>query len=200
MPRKTSYDELYTTLGALLLQVTGRAWWRKASIQSRPTTPYATIYLTTGRGLENDNVENTLLAEPTLTGEIYRQTPWGTTLLECRIEFLKSATGNTASDAATRFRNALRLEARYFDLWHIMGLVGGVDQTDISAIFRADTEPRVELRFQLYANIADPAPLTGQDIYDIESQTVEVTHVRVDGVETKVDVDVTDPDPTPVPD
>ena len=196
MPHKTSYDELYTVLGAVLLQTTGRPWWRKEGIQARPTTPYATIYMYQATGQENDVVQTLQLEEPTASGENFRQTPWGTSLVECRVEFLKSTTNNTALQAATRLRNALRLEARYFDLWEVMALSGKVDIMDISAIFRADVEPRAELRFQFYANIADPAPLTGQDIYDIESQTIEVTHVRQDSEETEIEVVVNDPDPT----
>lgn len=190
MSRKTSIDELYTALGNVILKATGRKWWRKGGIQAQPVGPYVTIYIAEGVGLEQEVVSNELLEEPLPSGECFRQTPWGTLRCEAKIEFLRSKEGDTAIQASTRFRNALRLEERYFDLWTIMGMIGGVQFMDVSSVFRADIEPRCEVRFSFYANVADPPPLADVDIFDIQSETINVTHVRSDELETAVPVQV----------
>lgn len=190
MPHKTSYDELYTTLGAVVQAATGRPWWRKAGIQAQPQGPYATVYLVEGVGMENPVVESVELDPVGDNGETFRQTPWNTTYQDVTVEFFRSASGDTALEAATRFRTALRLEERFWDLWNICGLVGSVRVLDISAIFRADIEPRAQVRFTIYANIADPAPLADDNIFDMQSQEVDVIHVRQDGQETTIPITV----------
>ena len=191
MPRGTSFDELYNTLGALVLSATGRPWWRKAGIQARPKEPYAIVYLAEGMGLEKQVVEHGEIA-PYLGDEVFTQTPWGTTILDVRLEFYGSRENNTALEAATRLRQALYLEERFWDLWELCALNGGVRLIDLSQIFREDVEGRTELRFSVIANITEPAPLADKDIYDIQSQQVNVTHVKQDGEETLVEVVVND--------
>lgn len=186
MSRKTTFNELYSMLGQVVLEATGRRWWRKGGIQSQPQGTYATVYLTEAVGLENDIV-STELQEPSVSGEMFKQTPWGICRVEARIEFIRSADDDTAIQASSRFRTALRLEERYFDLWNIMGLASGVQLIDISSIFRVDIEPRAEVRFTFYANITDE-PLVGDEIYDIQSQLIDLTHDRQDDVETAIPV------------
>lgn len=185
-----SLDNIYSAIGAVVLSTTGREWWRKGGIQSQPVGPYATIFLNLGKGLEHDIVERVPITPVTEVSGDAQEKPWGTRLIDCQIEFLRSATNDSASDAATRFTNSLRMQERFMDLWLIMGLVGGVDVTDIAAIFRADTEPRVRVQFQVYANICDPAPLSGDATTDIQFQTIDITHVRPEGSETQIPVDV----------
>lgn len=194
MSRKTSFNELYTTLGAIVKSSTGRDWWKRIGIQAAPKIPYSIIHLTMGVGVQHPVVENVEIdkdVEPD-TDEIYRQVPWNTTMLNCLVEFYRSSTNNSALDAATRFRSSLYLEERNWDLFKIAGLNGEVKITDISSIFRADTEPRAEVAFTISANIATPAPLANTDIYDIESQEIEVIHNRVDGEETTITVEIVD--------
>lgn len=193
MTRKTSFDEIYTTIGPIIKRVTGRDWWKKKGIQARPNTPYALISIQQGVSLQNQVVESIEIDPPSGTGEVFRQTPWNATTLECRVEFFKDGINDAAYDAATRFRSALYLEERFFDLWEICGLVDNVTIIDISTLFRADTEPRAEVRFTLTANIADPAPLDDTDIYDIQSQEINVTHNSIDNIETEIIVDVDSP-------
>lgn len=169
MSSRTSFDNLYSVLGAVVAEATGRPWWRKAGIQSRPVGPYATIYVTDGQGLETPVVEMVELELPGPLGETIEQAVWGTTTLQVVVEFLKDAANNTALQAATRLKNAFYLEARYDDLWEIAALSGGVKLVDVSSIFRADIEPRAEVRFQLVANIADPIPLAGVLLDEISS-------------------------------
>ena len=184
-----SYDDIYIALGAVLKEATGRAWWRKGGIQSQPTGTYATIFLTRGVGVQNDVVDRIPYAQPTEDVDT-QEKPWGTVLAECQVEFLRSADNDSAMNAATRFKNSLSLEKRYTDLWGIIGLVGGVDVLDISALFRTDTEPRARVSFQFYANISDPAPLTGTDAQNIAFQSIDVVHTRQDGEILHVPVDV----------
>ena len=185
----TSYDALYAALGLVVKQATGRPWWRKGGIQSQPIGTYATIFLPLGTGLQNDVVERIALDAPTNEVDANEQ-PWGTVKGECQVEFFRSAPNDSALDAATRFKNSLRLEARYMDLWQIMGLVGGADVLDISSLFRADIEPRARVSFQFYANIASPAPLTGSETQDIAFQTIDITHVQKGGTEFSDSVDI----------
>jgi len=189
MSRKTTFNELYAMLGQVVQESTGRKWWRKGGIQSQPKGPYATVYLTEAVGLENDIVSTELLAEPALNGEMFKQTPWGISKVDARIEFIRSEEGDTAIQASSRFRTALRLEERYFDLWNVMGLASGVQLIDISSIFRVDIEPRAEVRFTFYANITDD-PVKGSELYDIQSQLVDLVHDRQDDVETSIPVTV----------
>ena len=188
MSRGTSIDELYTKLGAQILRATGRPWWRKAGIQARPATPYATIHITEGVGLEKPFVE-TVATEITET-EPFKQVPWGTQTLYVAVEFLKSADNNSANDAATRLIQSLYQEERFWDLWEVCSLSGPANRIDVSAMFRADIEPRVDVRFRLIANITTPEPLADVNIWDINSQEVIVTHVGQDGVETEFSVTV----------
>lgn len=188
--RQTSFDELYTTLGALVLRATGRPWWRKAGKQARPKTPYALVYLSEAEGLMHPVTENSEFVFPLETGESFQQTPWNTSLVDVRIEFYGSRGNDTALQAATRMRGALYLEERFWDLWEIASLSGSVRTIDLSEVFREDVEARTEVRFKLGANIAVPLPLADANIFDINSQEVDVTHVGQDDVETEFVVGV----------
>ena len=187
MSTRTDFDTLYTTIGEIVKQATKRPWWRKGGIQAQPNGVYATVFIAEGVGLQNEIVENVQLEQPGDNGEIFQQTPWGTLHLDCKVEFFRSNKdkGDTALQAAARFRSALRLEERFFDLWKIAALVGEIRIIDVSGIFRADVEPRAEVRFSFYANVTDPLPYTGVDIFEIDAQTVNVRHVGLD--ETKTD-------------
>ena len=182
MSRATSYDELYSTLGAVVAASTGRSWWRKAGIQAQPVGPFATVYMVEGVGLEHQVVE------PIDDGDDFRQVPWNATTQDVVVEFTRSAAGDTALEAATRFRTALYLEARFLYLWEIAGLVGGVRLIDVSSIFRADVEPRAQVRFSIIANIADPPPVESDVVGTIDSQTVNVKHINQGDDELAFDV------------
>ena len=190
MSRKTSFDELYDTLGPIVQRATGRRWWRKGGIQGQPTGPYATVLLVETEGLEQQVVETLELAAPAEAGETLEQVPWNTGRVDCRVEFYRSASNDSAKQAATRFRSALFLEARYWDLWQIAGMVGGVRLIDVSGAFRADIEPRAEVRFSFYANLADPPPLDEARVQEIDAQEVHVLHVSLDETETETVVAV----------
>ena len=194
MPKITSFEELYTTLGALVQAATGRPWWKKSGIQGRPSYPYATIYIVEGMGDEKNVVENVPVYDP-ITGTTFQQVPWNPTRVDVLVDFyISNAEGNdTVLQAATRLRSALYLEERFWDLWNIAALSGGVRIIDLSTIFIADVEKRAEVRFSLAANIADPLPLTGTTILDVDTQSVTVIHVGQDEVETTVEVVVNDP-------
>jgi hypothetical protein len=65
---------------------------------------------------------------------------------------------------------------------------------DVAAIFRATIEPRVEVRFSIVANVAEPLPLVDANIFDIDTQHVDVEHVRQGKAQDEtdhIDVDVT---------
>lgn len=177
----TTYDELYTTLCELVTKVTGRPCWRRAGIQAQPNRTYASVYLTQGVGMVQDVVEELEIAEQPATGETLSEVAWGVTHLKAEVDFLRSATDDSANDAATRFRNSLQMSARYDDLWQIAGLTGGIEVMDISAIFRADTEERVKVLFGLYANISNPDQIADTSIYEIESQNIDLQVVMIDG-------------------
>ena len=170
----TTIDAIYTALGALVAASTGRHWWDKRGVQAQPQGPYVTIYVTAGDTLQNQVVDEILLDTPGPDGETFKERPWGTCLIDVQVEFVRSgANGDTAQVAAKRFDNALQLTARYFDLWEICGLSGGTRFTDISAIFRADIEPRARIDFKAYANLMDePLPAAGAEIFNIEKQPV----------------------------
>ena len=190
MSRKTSFDELYTSIGAVITKATGRSWWRQSGIQTQPIGPYSLIYITEGAGVQNPVTELSYNDPIPDSGEVFTETPWGTMLLEIKVSFFRSATNDKALQAATRFANSLRLEERFWDLWEICGLVGGTRIIDVSSVFRQDTEPRAEVRFQVYANVADPAPLNDTQMFDIDTESVTVIHVRQDDMETETVVAV----------
>ena len=177
----TNFDELYTTIGQVVTKATGRPCWRRSSIQARPNVPYASTYLTQGVGMVQDVVEELEIVEQPETLETLSEVSWGATHLKAEVDFYRSTAGDSALDAATRFRNALQLSARYDDLWQIAGLTGGIELMDISSIFRADTEERVKVLFGLYANISTPDPIADTSIYEIESQNIDLQVVLIDG-------------------
>lgn len=182
----TSHDELYNVIGGIVLLATGREWWRSTGMQSQPTGTYAVVYLGSDQPLEHQVVENIELDPAGDDGEVFEQKPWGAARLDCTVTFYRSEVDDSANDAATRFRNSLYIEQRYQDLWQISGLVGSVRTLDISGAFRADIEPRTEVRFSLMANIFAPSPLEGNQIFDIQSVEIDVTHVKPDGDETTI--------------
>ena len=176
MPAGTSVDAIYAGIEAVILGATGRACWKKTAIQAQPQGPYATLYLTQGMGVQLPVTENVALETPGPNGELFKQVPWGTQLVKCQVEFLRSSSINSAIQAANQFANSLRLEARYYDLWQLCGLVDAVSIIDISAIFRADIEPRARAEFSVYANIADISDqsLENNDVFNIETQPVTI--------------------------
>ena len=186
--RGTSIGALYTAIGAIILSSTGRSWWKKAGLQAIPPSPYALIQLVEGQGIENEVVETVELDEALETGEWFQERPWGTRLIRVTVEFFRDAANNKALEAATRFMLALRLEERVWDLWQICGLVGGLDLVDLSMAFRQDIEGRALVKFN--ANIALPLPLDDVNIFDIDTQTINVVHVQIDGQETEIEVEV----------
>ena len=190
MPRGTTFEELYTTIGEIVQASTGRVWWKKTAIQARPSAPYAVVYISNASGIEKPYVEVVELEEELETGERFQEIPWNTALLEVWVEFYKSLSNNTALQAAQRFKSALHLTERYFDLWQIAALSGGVRIIDISAIFREDTESRTEVRFSLQVNLAMAEPLEGNFVHEIEIQEVGIVHVKQDGDETEVNIDI----------
>lgn len=194
MSTLTSLDALYDALLALTTRATGRRAWRKGGIQAQPVGTYATVLLSPQEGLEKEVVEDVELPQSLDTGETIQQVPWGTSLVRCRVEFYRSAADDSALQAAARLRAALRLEERFWDLWRVAALSGGVSVEDVSGSFRADVEPRAEVRFNLYANLALPLPLADAPIYEIDSVGVHVIHVRQDTLETEIDVTVNAPE------
>jgi len=187
MPIRTSIDELYNKIGAVILLSTGRNWWRKSGINTAPKSTYSLVNITQSDSIENQITEDVEKDTPAITGEIFEQVTWGTSLLDIEVEFFRSGDNDTASDAATRFKNSLALQARFYDLWEVCGLSGSVRLTNIGEVFRQDTEPRWRVQFSVYANVTDPVPLNDNDLFDINSQTVEVTHVGIDDTETDLD-------------
>ena len=178
-------DELYNTLGAVVEEVTGRKWWRKDAVQGAPAGPHALLFLTESEGLEKDVVETIEYEEPLVTGESFKQIPWGTARIACQIEFIRSGKNDTARDAAMRMKQGLNLEARFYDLWKIAAPSGTIRFIDISGMFREDIDPHTRLDFSLMSNISVPEPLTGTDIHEIERFDINVTEIAVDG-ETEV--------------
>lgn len=150
----TTLDELYTLFCTYITQVTGRPCWRRAGIQAQPKNPYALIYFQQGPSPAQDVKEVVELITPLPTGERFQLTVWGTTRLECKIEFFRNTTTEQALESAVKFRNTLQLEERYWDVWTKCGLLGDIQLIDVSSLFRADTENRAEVRFNLYANLA----------------------------------------------
>lgn len=193
MSRKTSFDELYTTIGTVVNRSTGRPWWRKKGIQAQPSGPYALISLDAVTDFQNQVTENIQLIPPEDTGECFQQIPWNAGEVAVSVVFYRDTVSHKAEDAATRFRTALRLEERFWDLWEICGLVGGINLIDLSASFRADTESRIEVKFRVNANIADPPPLEDHLIYDIQSQEIDVIHHHLNDENTEIIVPVDSP-------
>ena len=181
MPAGTKIDALYAAIGNVVNRSTGRSWWDKRGIQAQPSGPYATIFLVSGAGLQLPVTEEIL--PPGI--ELFHQIPWGTQILRCQAEFFRSVSGNTAIQAANRFANSLRLQIRWYDLWQLCALSGAVDVIDISAIFRADIEPRARVDFQIAANIIEE-PLADTNITDIHQQAF-----RIDMAEENTTVTVT---------
>ena len=194
MSRHTSFDELYTTYGALVSAATGRQWWRKAGIQARPTTPYATIFFTQVDGYEKPFVETVTLDPVAEGGERFEQVPWCTSQLEAQFDFYGDRPNNTALMAAQRLRSSLYLEARIWDICMISALAGRVQIQDLSTIFREDVEPRVTVRFLILANIVDPLPLADTKIFDISHQGITITHVGINEVRTLIDTETINDD------
>jgi len=192
MPRLTSFDEIYSVLGAVVESATGRKWWRKSGIQVRPTAPFATILLRASSLHEKQIVAELERSVAGPNGETMLPVVWSTSRLDVSINFIGSGTFNPALQSASRMHAALYMPERYFDLWNICALAGGAQITDHSAWRAADINPSVEIRFMLNANIADPLPLSSIEMYDINSQRIDVTHVRQDEVETEFPVDITD--------
>lgn len=171
----TTMAELYDLLCQIVETVTGRRTWSKSGIQSTPNAPYATVYISQGEGQVYDVVQLTGLtsvndADPTL-----REVVWGAIRVGVEIEFYRDSTGATAQIAAAQFRNALHRDARNYDLWQVAGLSGDIRYVDMSAIFRADTENRAKIMFNLYVNILDPTTAsTETDIYQIDQQGITI--------------------------
>jgi hypothetical protein len=174
MSRGCTTDELYDALGAFILASTSRKWWRKAGIQAQPQGPYALVFISENHGLENEVVELEELEPVETTDPSFEEIPWGTALLSVQLELFRGAHPSTALQDAHRLKSALRLEQRYQDLWDIMGISGAVTVIDVSAVFRADTEGRAEVRFQVYANISEHRP-PQNELHDINTQSVVVT-------------------------
>lgn len=174
MSRGTSFDELYSTIGAVLNGATGRKWWRKPKIQGQPKEPYATVFLSSGTGLQVPVTEVVPIDPPDKDGHSFQEGPWGTLLIECQVECFRDRANASALQDTNRFINSLRLTEREWDLWQICGLSGGVNLIDISGMFRADIEPRARATFRFYANVAD-APLSDTKIYDIQTLPIIIT-------------------------
>jgi hypothetical protein len=191
MPRKTSFSELYATLGAIVTSSTGRSWWKKGSVSAQKSGPRAVIYVSEFVGNANQTVELVELYPIPSDGKRFEVIPWGTGYVDVEVEFHGSGTNDSALEAATRFKQSLYLDQRYFDLWDIAALSGGIRITDISAIFREDTEPRARVQLTIGAHISDPEPLADTEIPDIETQKIEVIIVHPDETETEIEVDLT---------
>lgn len=172
----TTFADLYSALGTIVTAATNRQWWRKGGIQGVPTEPYATIFLEEAPGNQHEVVE--LVDEEVGFSEL----PWGTSRVRAKVEFFK---GEAANDAS-RFRTSMRLSERFYDLWRLCGLSGGLELVDVSTSFREDIEPRAEVRFYLNVNIFGPLPLDGTSLNDIESIDIDITHVKPDGSETEI--------------
>jgi hypothetical protein len=192
MPAGTTIGTIYSAIGAVVTRATGRSWWKKAGMQGQPSGTYATVYVTQGDAIAQQVVEHVKYTSELETGEIFRQIPWGTTSLDVQVEFWRSATSNSAIDAAIRFFRSLYLEARWSDLWIYCSLAGSVKTTDISAMFRADIEPRARVEFRIFANLSGPDPLLDVPLHDIQKQPLLITeqHGSHD-LETDIAVDNT---------
>lgn len=187
----TTMKELYATLCSVVMEATGRKTWTKTGIQATPNFPYATVYLRTGDGFAQDVVVDNVQEVPGPNGETFQQAVLNTLHFQCVVEFFRnSGEFDTAVAAALRFKASLQLDARDFDLWRICGLTGPIQFIDVSAIFRADTEPRAQIVFGLYANLGNEVPVAGIDLAEIETQTVTSSFHRIDGAVFPIDTTV----------
>jgi hypothetical protein len=167
--RKTTMDELYTTLVNLVAKVTARPVWRKMGLQAAPRGPYATVLLTEGPSPVQDVIE-----EIELDAGGFVQAPVGLTRLECRVEFFRNVAVQSALEATVRFRQSLQLDSRFDDIWRISGLVGEIRMIDVSTMFRGNVDGRAELRFGLYADIGATAITTDPNVGQIDHETINV--------------------------
>jgi hypothetical protein len=167
--RKTSFDELYSTLVVLVENVTGRPCWRKMGIQAQPGGPYATVYLKEGPSPTQDVIEEV----PNPEGG-FSQYPVGLTYLSCQAEFFRNISTQSAYDAGIRFRQSLQMSSRFDDLWQIAGLCGQIEIRDISEIFRADVEGRTQVSCNMYADIGAPPLTLDNQISEVDLITVDV--------------------------
>jgi hypothetical protein len=173
MPAGTSISSIYSAMGSVVNRATGRSWWKKAGIQAQPPGTYATVFISEIDGIQNPVVSHIQYSAPiAVTGEIFKEIPWGTSTLDVQVEFWRSATNDAAIDAAQRFYRSLYLEKRWTDLWSICALSGSVRIVDISAMFRADIEPRVRVQFRINANLSAVDPLLDISIHDIGTQPI----------------------------
>lgn len=179
MANLTSFHEIYKMLGAIIVRSTGRPWYKKGNKQARVRTPHALIFLISAPGDEKQIMESVTI-DSILTDAI-----WSTKTVECMVEFYGSRDNDSAMDAASRFVTSMYLNERRYDLNTLATLSGGMNITDISAIFMEDTDQRAQIRFNLLANIGLPLPLVGAETELIDS--VEITTVNsVDDSETVV--------------
>jgi len=166
----TTIENLYNTLCSVVLLTTGYRAWSKSGIQAMPLGPYATVYLNDATPpATQDVVEVQELVTPGPNGETLQEQPWNAARLECVVEFFRGQ----AFAAANQFRSGLQLSNRDFDLNRIVGLAGPIRVIDVSAVFRADTEARAQVRFYLYGNITMPLPLDAA-IFEIDHQPLPV--------------------------
>lgn len=157
----------------VITTTTGRKCWSKGGIQATPNAPYATVFLSQGEGFVFDVVQTVAIIDAVGDNPSLQEIVWGATRFAVEVEFYRDAAGATAYQAAAQFRNGLHREARYNDLWTIAGLSGNISIVDMSTIFRADTESRVRVLLNLYANIIDPISPEAS-IYEIDTTTVNV--------------------------
>jgi hypothetical protein len=169
----TTHADLYDKLCEVVTTTTGRRVWSKSGIQATPNSPYATVFLSQGEGFVFDVVQTVEIIDAVGDAPSLQEIVWGATRFAVEVEFYRDSTTSTAYQAAAQFRNGLHREARYNDIWTIAGLSGNISIVDMSAIFRADTENRVRVMFNLYANILDPI-VPEASIYEIDSTTVNV--------------------------
>jgi hypothetical protein len=171
---------MYDALGGIVTESTGRNWWRRGRMQAIPVESYATIYLDAAQGFEHDVVEVGFF-DGSLT-----EFPWNSSRVKVSVEFFKK----DAIGAANKFRNALKFDKRFFDLWSLCGLAGAINVRDISGAFMADIEPRADVEFYVLANLLEDP----EKIDQIDSITVDITHVKLDNEETELSITVEDPD------
>lgn len=186
----TTMSQLYKTLCQVVISATGRKIWSKGGIQATPNFPYATVFLSMGDGFAKDTIINVPLSTPGPNQETLKQYVRSTLHLQCVAEFYRSNGDNdTAAIAALRFKQALQLQEREYDLWRICGLTGPIQFIDTSAIFRADTEPRAQVRFYLYANLGEE-PLNGTDLSEISKQPMQIEFNSLDDHITIISKDI----------
>ena len=57
MARKTSFTELYSTIGAIVTSSTGRTWWKKDSVSAQRSGPRAVVYISELMGNSRQMIE-----------------------------------------------------------------------------------------------------------------------------------------------